>query len=119
MERLGGIMVFKIGGRKQPAEGDFTYGMGANKREPLMGSSGDVQGFSEAGEASYIEGSIRPGSNVSLKEISNITDETVELVLPNGKTLALLDAFYAGESKGETGEGNYDVKFYGSDIIEI
>ena len=117
-QRRGGIISLKINGALYDAKGNFTYNIGAPKRDGIVGSDG-VHGFKETPQVSFIEGEITDRSSLSLETLLNAEDATITLELANGKVIMLRDAWYAGEGTGNTDEGNIGVRFEGASGEEI
>ena len=117
-QRKGGIIQFKVGGVMQDAKGEFTYNLGKNKREALMGSD-KVHGFKETPQAAFIEGEITDRGTLDLGGLVDMTDVTVTLALANGKIISLPNAWYAGDGTGHTDEGNIAVRFESDSAEEV
>lgn len=111
-KRVGGIIELKVDGKTHSAKGNFTYNIGRNKRESVIGADA-VHGFKETPQASFIEGEITDSSTLSLEALVTLTDATVMLRLANGKLIVLRGAWFAGEGTGNTDEGNIGVRFEG------
>lgn len=116
--RIGGAISFKVDGIQYLAKGNFTYSIGAPKRESVVGADG-VHGYKEAATVPYVEGEITDTIDVSLDKLANSTNITVILDLANGKSFVLSKAFYAGELKASTDEGNISVRFEGEKGEEV
>lgn len=104
-QRRGGIIYLKIDGVQYEAIGNFSYNLGTEKRESLVGSSG-VQGYKATPQPAFIEGEIRDSSDLSLKKMSELDDVTATLELANGKTVVLKKAYSVSEGTGNSEEGN-------------
>ena len=118
MKRVGGIITFKKDGQQFPAKGEFTYGFGTPKREPVMGADGH-HGFKETPQVAFIEGAITDSYGTDVVGLFNSTGVTALLELANGKTVVLREAYYAGEGTGKTSEGEIAVRFEGEKAEEI
>ena len=117
-ERLGGIIQFTVGGKVKNAKGSFTYNLGNPKRTAIVGSDG-THGYNEVPQTCYVEGSISDSKTLDLKkDILDITNETVTLLLANKKVVTLSQAWYAGEGDVTTEEGEIAVRFEGMSAIE-
>lgn len=118
MERVGGIIFFKINGQQYKAKGEFTYNLGRPKRETVVGAEG-VHGYKETPQAPFIEGEITDSRNLSLEALVTAKGATVTLELANEKVIALRDAFYAADGNASTEEGNIEVRFEGASAEEV
>lgn len=112
-QRVGGIIQFQIGGVVRDAKGSFTYNLGHPKREAVAGAD-VVHGYKEMPQASSIEGVITDRGNLDVAELVTARDIMVTLELGNGKTIALADAWYAGDGNITTEEGEIEVRFEGA-----
>lgn len=108
--RRAGVILLKVGGVQLDAKGNFTYNLGAPKREAIIGADG-VHGYKETPQVPFIEGEITDRRDLSLADLAAIDGETVTLELNNGKTVVLSQAWYAGEGTGNTEEANIAIRF--------
>ncbi|MBO3274129.1 phage tail tube protein [Pseudomonas schmalbachii] len=118
MARVGGIISLKIDGESYDAKGNFSYNLGANKKEMVVGADG-IHGYKELPQVPYIEGEITDSAEISMEKIRNVTNATVTLQLANGKLIALRNAVEASDGTGNTEEGNQTVRFEGMSAEEI
>lgn len=116
--RRGGTIYLKVNGTLYDAKGNFTYSLGGTKKEAIVGAD-RVHGYKETPQVPYIEGEITDRADLSLSALQALADETVTVELANGKVFVLRNAWYAGEAKGQTEEGNIDVRFEGMSGEEI
>lgn len=117
-QRRAGIIGLQINGEMQDAKGDFTYNVGAPKREAIIGSD-RVHGYKETPQVPFIEGAITDRGNLDLSALVNTRDATVTLTLANGKVIVLGEAWYAGDGNVGTGEAEIEVRFEGITGEEI
>lgn len=110
--RLGGKISISKNGTRLDAKGNYTYNLGVDKREAIVGSD-RVHGYSEKPQTPFIEGEITDSANLNLRELAETTDATITLELANGKVITLREGWYAGEGTGNTEEGNIGVRFEG------
>ena len=108
--RVGGIIFVKVNGGLLQAKGEFSYNLGAFKRDAVMGPS-DVHGFTEKAAIPFVEGAITDSDELDLKALLETRDATVTLGLANGKTILLSEAWQAGEGTGGSDEGEIEVRF--------
>lgn len=110
--RRAGRIFIKVDGVQQDAKGSFTYNLGRDKREPMVGAD-QVHGFKETPQVAMIEGKITDRSDFDLAAFLDLTDTTVTLEVSNGKTIVLRNAWYAGDGNVETEEAEIEVLFHG------
>lgn len=118
LRRVAGIAYLKIDGRLFETSGNFTIQPGQPMREGKIGTS-RVVGYSETPQVPSIEGRIVLTPELSLVELTTITEATIQVVGPTGHTFVLRDAWFAGEGSYDTGEGEVAVKFEGASFEEI
>lgn len=116
--RVGGIIELKVNGSIYSAKGNFTYNIGRNRKEAVVGAD-RVHGYKEMPQAPFIEGEITDRSNLDLAAFVGVTDATVYLRLANGKLIVLRQAWFAAEGTGNTEEGNIGVRYEGMSGEEI
>lgn len=113
-KRKGGTIRLTKDGKTLDAKGNFTYGLGKETREAIVGSDG-VHGYKGTVTAPFIEGELTDSDELDLDELANTTDSTIVLVLANGKTFVLRSAWLTNEDglTGSTEEGAIPVRFEG------
>lgn len=116
--RAGGQIFIKVDGEQFQAKGSFTYNLGKEKREAIVGSD-QVHGFKALPQVPMIEGAITDSDELNLEALLLIRDATIQLELANGKIIVLRDAWYAADGNVTTEEGEIEVKFEGIDAEEI
>lgn len=116
--RVGGIIELKVNGSIFSAKGNFTYNIGRNRKEAIIGAD-RTHGYKETPQVAFIEGEITDRANLDLAEFVSATDATVYLRLANGKVIVLRQAWFAAEGTGNTEEGNIGVRFEGMSGEEI
>lgn len=116
-QRRAGMIQLQTNGEIQDAKGNFTYNMGAPKREPIIGADG-VHGFKETPQVAFIEGAITDRSTLDVKALVKLKDVTVTLTLGNGKVIVLRDAWFAGDGNATTDEAEIAVRFEGRNEAE-
>jgi hypothetical protein len=117
-QRKGGIIQFQAGGVLYDAKGNFTYNLGREKREAIVGADG-VHGYKAMPQPAFIEGEITDRGNLDLAALALLEDATVTLNLANGKVIVLRDAWFAAEGTGNTDEGNVGIRFEAKSGEEI
>ena len=113
-----GLLSFTRNGKRLLAKGNFTYNLGLEKREEIVGSDG-LHGFKVGPGTAMIEGEVTNTSELDTEELFLAEDETIQLNLRDGKIFVLRNASYAGEGSIETEEGNIGVRFVGAGAREI
>lgn len=93
----GGLLNIRRNGKLYKAEGHFDYNLGVPKKEPVLGSNGEVIDFTEVPQANFIKGNIFITKDDSIEEILKEKDLTVVLELNNGKVISLSGAFNTSE----------------------
>lgn len=116
--RVGGIIELKVDGSILSAKGNFTYNLGRPKRDAVVGSD-RVHGYKEVPQTCFIEGEITDNAELSLDDLTQLTDATAFLRLANTKVIVLREAWFAGEGTGNTEEGNIGFRLEGIDAEEI
>lgn len=108
--RVGGIIEVKSNGELYSAKGSWTYNLGKEKRETVLGSD-TTHGFKTAPQEAMIAGAITDNIDLNLETLVLLEDATITLRLANGKIIVLKDGFFAGDGNGTTEEGEIEVKF--------
>ena len=116
--RRAGVLNIQVNGTVYDAVGNFSYNLGVPMNEELVGPSG-VQGFKQMPQVPYIEGEIRDAQDLNLEDILTLEDATITLIVANGKTIMLSEAFFSSEGTVQTEEANIAVKFCGISAEEI
>ena len=109
---VGGIISFMRNGRRLLVKGNLTYGLGTAKRTAVVGLDGP-HGFKVERQVPYFEGTITDDGELDLKELFEGTSDQIVAQLENGRTMALNDAWYAGEGSVSVEEGEVSVRFEG------
>ncbi len=117
-QRKGGIIQVQVAGVVQDAAGAFSYNLGRNIREALVGQD-RVHGYVEKPQVAFIEGEITDRGNLDLATLVDTTNTTITLELANGKVVMLRNAWFAGEGSGETESGKITVRFEGLSAEEV
>ena len=100
------------------AKGNFTYNLGAPKREALIGADLVIQGYKEMGQVPFVEGEITDQRDLILSDFLNLENTTITLELANGKVVTVRNAWYAADGNVQTEEGNIQVRFEGIEAEE-
>ncbi|WP_299376023.1 phage tail tube protein [uncultured Kiloniella sp.] len=113
-----GKIFFKVDGTQYDAKGGFTYNLGKDKKEGMVGHD-KVHGYKITPQIPFIEGEITDHSKLDVAKLLELDDVTITLELANGKTILLRNAWYAHEGTAGTEEGNIPVRFEGLSAEEV
>ena len=117
-QRRAGLIQVQVNGEVYDAKGNWTYNLGKPMREAIIGADG-VHGFKETPQVAFIEGEITDRGTLDIGALAQTENATVTLRLGSGKTVALADAWFAGDGTGNSEEANVAVRFEGSSAEEI
>ncbi len=118
MSRRSGTLFFSVDGTQYEVVGNWTYNLGAEKREALVGHDA-VHGYKATPQAPYFEGEVRDRGDLALKTLLELDGVTATLELANGKAIVLRDAWYAADGNVGTEEANVQVRLEGLSAEEI
>ena len=118
MANKTGIIFLTVNGEQKQAKGSFTYNLGKNKRESIIGADG-VHGVKETPQAAVIEGMITDSKEISVEDLVNLLDATVTLQLNNGKIVSIEEAAYTADGNVTTEEGEIEIRFEGKNGREF
>lgn len=116
--RIGGKIFIKANGFQYKAKGNWTYNLGKDKQEKIVGMDG-VHGTKVTPQVPFIEGTITDSGNISAEELLELSDATIILELANNKIISLSGADFAGEGNITTEEGEIEARFEGDQAEEI
>jgi len=108
--RRAGRISFRIDGELYEAKGSFSYNLGADLREEIVGADG-IHGYKETPQAAYIEGAVTDREDLDWEKLVTADDVTVTLELNNGKVITLASAWFSGDGTASTEEAELPVKF--------
>jgi len=108
--RRAGRIYLKIDGALHDAKGSFSYNLGHDKRDGIVGADG-VHGYKETPQVPFIEGAITDRADIDLAKMTQQDNVTVTLELANGKTIVLANAWFAGEGGVTTEEAEIAVRW--------
>ena len=111
-ERIAGTISFLINGTVYNAAGDFTYDLGAPKREMLIGPD-RVHGYKETPKVPYIEGDLRDAKTVNVGTLTRLDNAEITLELANGKVVTLSGAAFCGDGTVTTADAVIKARFEG------
>lgn len=110
MSRVAGVITVKANGEQYSAKGNFTWNLGQNKREDVIGADGP-HGYKEIPQVSSLEGEFTDRGDLSVKTLVQLKEATITLELANGKVIVWRDAWYSGDGNVQTEEANINVRF--------
>jgi hypothetical protein len=108
--RRAGRIFLKIDGVLHDAKGSFSYNLGRDKRDGIVGADG-IHGYKETPQIPFIEGAITDRGDLDLEALARQDNVTVTLDLVNGKTIVLANAWFAGEATVTTEEAEISVRW--------
>lgn len=117
-QRRAGLIQLKTNGEIQDAKGNFSYNLGAPKREAIQGADG-MHGFKETPQVAFIEGAITDRGTLDVDALVKGKELTITLALANGKMISLRNAWFAGDGTASTEEGEIQVRWEGASAREI
>ena len=88
------------------------------KRTGVAGADG-VHGYIEEPVVPSIKGDISIGNNLSIEDLENFTESTVQIALANGRTYVLTKAWITAGSVVDAHDGKVPVEFQGMSCQEI
>jgi len=116
--RIGGKILVKANGLQYRAKGSWTYNLGKDKKESVVGMDG-FHGFKVTPQVAFIEGTITDSADLSLETLLDLEDATIILELANGKIISLSGASFANDGNVTTEEGEIEARFEGERAEEI
>lgn len=108
--RRAGRIYLKIDGVLHDAKGSFSYNIGQDKRDGIVGADG-IHGYKETPQSPFIEGAVTDRGDLDLEALTKQDNVTVTLELVNGKTIVLANAWFAGEATVTTDEAEIAVRW--------
>lgn len=118
MARIAGVAYLKVNGKQYPLRGNLTVSPSPTERAGIAGQDG-VHGYSENPRVPYIEGDFSTIPGLSIEEIQNIEDATVQAELANNKTYVGRNCWCKSALEINTHEGMFRARFESFDIKEI
>lgn len=116
--RIGGVLSFLIDGQQYEARGSFKVTPGTVKRTGIAGQD-VVHGYTEMPIVPQIEGDISIGNQLSLEDLEQITDSTINCALANGVTYVLTQAWTESAFVIDTVDGKFGAVFQGITCEEL
>lgn len=116
--RIGGVLNLTIDGTQYAARGNFEVTPSTVKREGVAGQD-YVHGYTELPIVPGIKGDLSTTNGLSLQQLEQITNSTIQCSLANGKTYVLSQAWTVAAFSISTAEGRVGVEFGGITCDEI
>lgn len=117
-QRIGGVLNFTIDGNPYSVRGNFEVMPSSVKREGVAGQDG-VHGYTETPVVPGIKGDLSTVPGLSLVDLENIIDSTIQCSLANGRTYVLRDGWCNSAFTINSAEGRVGVDFGGMSCDEI
>jgi hypothetical protein len=115
--RIAGTAFFKLDGAQYSIEGTLIVQPMSLMREGRTGLSGIV-GFAEKPVIPYIEVEFTKTPELSMKAIERVANSTITGEGADGTVYVLRNAYFAGETTLDLGEGKSTVRFEGLECLE-
>lgn len=116
--RIAGVAFVKVNDRQYALRGSLTVSPDLFEREGIAGQD-SVHGYKEIPRVPFIEGEFSTVRELSLDDLSAITDATVTAELANGKVYVLRNAWTAGAREINAEEGQVSIRFEGMSGVEL
>ena len=116
--RIGGTISFSIDGTPWAVRGNMTVTPSSVKREGIAGQT-QVDGYTEMPVVPGIKGDFSTVPGLSLSDLQNITDATIQADLANGTSYVLTDAWSVPPFEIDTAGGKFSAEFQGVTCEEI
>jgi hypothetical protein len=113
--RLAGTTYLTVDGLAFAVVGEPGYRLARSVRETMASESG-VDGYSEKPQAGYIKAQVRDMQGISIADLGEMTNVTVELQLANGKTITGVGMWQAGDLAVNSSDATCTVQFEGDDV---
>jgi hypothetical protein len=119
-DRIAGTLELTHNGTilKIASEG-IDYHLGKPKREPLSGPDDPFQGYREEPQPPWVSGTGRVVRGFSVGNFTDLTDETIAVILANGTELGFFEAMFTGEGTANSGQAEVQFKFTAKRATEI
>lgn len=117
-QRRAGIIQIKVQGEIYDAKGNFSYNLGREKRESIVGAD-RIHGYKAMPQVAFIEGEITDRGTLDLDRLVMGENLTITLELANDKVILLREAFFASEGTANTEEANIAVRWEGASAEEV
>ncbi|WP_260927361.1 phage tail tube protein [Novosphingobium sp. 9] len=115
---IAGFAYITIDGTSYAIAGEGTYRLSTAKRETLIGQDG-VHGYAETPASGMISWKGRDSGSLSISDLSDAVDATIQLELANGKNIIARNAWRSGDPVEVSSEdATFTVQFESADVTE-
>jgi hypothetical protein len=111
-QRIAGVAYVKADGVQYALGGTLTVSTDLVEREGIAGLSGPA-GYKESWRIPYIEGEFLLKDDLSIADLTAITEATVQAELANGHVYVLRRAWCKGAHELNAADGTVTVRFEG------
>lgn len=116
--RIGGLLSLRIDGQQYEARGNFQVTPSTVRRTGVAGQD-FVHGYIEEPIVPQIKGDLSIGNQLSLEALEQITDNTVQIQLANGRTYVLVDSWVTAAFVIDAHDGKVEATFEGKSCEEV
>jgi hypothetical protein len=110
--RVAGTAYIRVDGRQYALRGNMIASTDMWERDGVAGQDG-VHGFIETARVPFIEADLSDIGGLSVEQIRNFTNVTVQAELANGKKYLLRNAWSGPAMELNTAEGQVTVRWQG------
>lgn len=107
---IGGKFNLRVNGVLYRAKGSFTWNLGLDKVEGILGADGP-HGFKSQPQFPSLQGAISITPDVDVPAVLTARDATVTLELVNGQVIVFEQAWQTGAGNATTEEGELEIEF--------
>lgn len=118
MATIAGLCFIKIDGRSYDAPGDFNVTIGGPVLTAIPMANGTIYNSIEI-KPGKISGTISTTIGLSVVQLKNARNITVQVQAANGSSYILKNAFFTGEGEVNVKEGSFAIEFQGNEIIQL
>jgi hypothetical protein len=116
--RIGGVLSLRVDGTQYEARGNFQVTPSSVKRTGVAGQD-NVHGFIEEPIVPSIKGDLSIGNQLSVKQLEALDNVTVQVILANGRTYVLSNAWTTSAFVIDAHDGKVEVTFEGLTCDEM
>jgi len=118
MSKITGKAIITVDGLQYRTDSGATLNPGGNNRSSVMGG-GKVHGYQEEDVAPSMECTVYHTKDVSLRQLSDITDATVMFETDTKKVFVLRNAFVTEPASLNSKDGTIGLKFEAESCDEV
>jgi hypothetical protein len=116
--RVAGTAFFKIDGVSYSLKGALSVQPLSEEREAVVGMDG-IHGYAERSIVPFISVELTKDPTLRMAAIGTMTNNTITAECADGTVYALRNAWFAGQSEVNGGEGTVTLRFEGLSCAEI